>query len=116
MGIFSKSKQSTTKELPNYQKESITNSFDRIIFEHLSTDEDEYIMTLAHELISGNPLVLNFEDLSPDSANKIMAFLSGVIFALEGQIVQISQKVFLFAREQDFKDGTLKQFIDEYKE
>ncbi|HBT59477.1 MAG TPA: hypothetical protein DEA45_01480 [Acholeplasmataceae bacterium] len=116
MGFFSKSKEQTTRELPNYQKESITNSFERIIFEHITTDEDEYIMTLAQELLSGNPLVLNFEEQSPDSANKIMAFLSGVIFAVEGQIVQISQKVFLFAREQDFKDGTLKQFIDEYKE
>lgn len=116
MGFFSKSKQSESKDLPNYQKESITSSYDRIIFEHITMDEDEYIMSLALELLNGNPLVLNFEDMTPDSANKIMAFLSGVIFALEGQIEQINPKIFLFAREQEFRDGTLKQFIDEFKE
>ncbi|MDY0209876.1 MAG: cell division protein SepF [Acholeplasma sp.] len=114
MAIFSKPKRE--QKLPNYQGESISSSYDRIIFESLETDDDAYITMLARDLIDGNPLVLNFEELSPDPANKIMAFLSGVIFTLEGQIVQINKKVFLFAREQEFKDGTLKQFIDEYKE
>lgn len=115
MAIFSKSKK-TEKDLPNYQGEKTSSSFDRIIFESLQSDDDQYITMLARDLIDGNPLVLNYEELAPDPANKIMAFLSGVIFTLEGQIVQISKKVFLFAREQEFKDGTLKQFIDEYKE
>ncbi|MBM7453580.1 cell division inhibitor SepF [Acholeplasma morum] len=114
MAIFSKSKKE--QKLPTYQGESVANSYDRIIFESLETDDDAYITMLARDLIDGSPLVLNFEDLAPDPANKIMAFLSGVIFTLEGQIVQINKKVFLFAREQDFKDGTLKQFIDDVKE
>ncbi|MDY0346506.1 MAG: cell division protein SepF [Acholeplasma sp.] len=115
MAIFSKSKK-TEHDLPNYQGESTTTAFERIIFESLQTDDDQYITMLARDLIDGNPLVLNFEELAPDPANKIMAFLSGVIFTLEGQITQINKKVFLFAREQEFKDGSLKQFIDEYKE
>ena len=114
MAIFSKSKK-IEKSLPNYQAESTATSYDRIIFESLQTDEDSYITMLARDLIDGKPLVLNFEELAPDPANKIMAFLSGVVFKLEGQIVQMNKKVFLFAREQDFKDGTLKQFIDDYQ-
>lgn len=114
MALFSKSKK-TESVLPNYQGESLSTAFDRVIFESLSTDEDAYITSLASELVDGHPLVLNFEELQPDPANKIMAFLSGVIFALEGEIIQINTKVFLFARQQEFKDGTLKQFIDEYK-
>lgn len=115
MAIFSKSKKSESV-LPNYQGETLSTAFDRVIFESLSTDEDAYITSLATELIDGNPLVLNFEELQPDPANKIMAFLSGVVFAIEGEIIQINKKVFMFARQQEFKDGTLKQFIDEYKD
>ena len=115
MAIFSKTKK-TEHVLPNYQGETLTTAFDRIIFESLSTDEDTYITSLASELVDGNALVLNFEELQPDPANKIMAFLSGVVFAIEGEIIQINKKVFLFARQQEFKDGSLKQFIDEYKD
>ena len=115
MALFSKTKKSESV-LPSYQGESLSTAFDRVIFVSLSTDEDAYITSLATELIDGHPLVLNFEELQPDPANKIMAFLSGVVFTLEGEIIQINKKVFLFARQQEFKDGTLKQFIDEYKD
>ena len=115
MALFSKTKKSESV-LPNYQGESLSTAFDRVIFESLSTDEDAYITSLATELIDGHPLVLNFEELQPDPANTIMAFLSGVVFTLQGEIIQINKKVFLFARQQEFKDGSLKQFIDEYKD
>lgn len=113
MALFSKKKDEVV--LPSYQNQNIKTAFERIVFDKITTDEDKYIIDLATELLNGKPLVLNFEDIDPDGANKTVAFLSGVIFACDGRIEQISSKVFLFARNQDFKDGTLQQFINDYK-
>ncbi|MDD4823871.1 MAG: cell division protein SepF [Acholeplasmataceae bacterium] len=115
MALFSKLKKEDVK-LPNYQSQPILTAFERIIFEEANNDEDKYIVDLATELVNGNPLVINFEHLPAEQANKIVAFLSGVIFAADGRIEQINKKIFLFARNQEFKDGTLQRFIDEYKE
>lgn len=109
-------KTDPAKNLPRFQDYSIKTAFDRIVFEDLDTDEDEYIVSLANEVINGNPLVINFEKLDVDEANKVIAFLSGVIFAVGGKIERIKSRIFLFARMQEFKDGTLKQFIADYKE
>jgi|SRR5690554_5834203 len=102
-------------KLPKFQDYTIKTAFDRIIFEDLDTDEDDYIVSLANEVINGNPLVINFEKLDVDEANKVIAFLSGVIFAVGGKIERINSRIFLFARTQEFKDGTLKQFVADYK-
>ncbi|NLN50785.1 MAG: cell division protein SepF [Acholeplasmataceae bacterium] len=114
--MFRKRKKEAQAELPRYQDFSVQTAFDRIIFEDLVTDEDAYIVELARELLDGSPLVINFEQLGVDEANKVVAFLSGVIYACDGQVEKINSRVFLFARNQEFKDGTLKKFVEEYQE
>lgn len=108
-------KKEDNNRLPRYQDFSMQSAFDRIIFEDLDIADDPYIVSLANELINGNPLVINFENLDIDDANKVISFLSGVIFAINGKIEKINKRIFLFARIQDFKDGSLKQFIADYK-
>lgn len=109
------SKKDEQTKLPRFQEYTVKTAFERIIFEDLDTGDDDYIVSLANELINGSPLVVNFEKLDIDEANKVIAFLSGVMFAVGGKIERISSRIFLFARAQEFKDGTLKQFVDEYK-
>lgn len=109
-------RQETDNRLPRYQDFSTESAFDRIIFEDLDNSEDAYLVALAEELINGHPLVINFEKLIVDEANKVVAFLSGVMFAVGGIVEKINSRVFLFSRAQEYKDGTLKQFINEYKE
>ncbi|MFA6678437.1 MAG: cell division protein SepF [Acholeplasmataceae bacterium] len=109
------SKKDEQTKLPRFQEYTVKTAFERIIFEDLDTGDDDYIVSLANELINGSPLVVNFEKLDIDEANKVIAFLSGVMFAVGGKIERINSRIFLFARAQEFKDGTLKQFVDEYK-
>ncbi len=104
------------EKLPRYQDFSKQTAAQRIIFEDLTTGDDVYLVNLAKELINGSPLVINFENLGIDDANKVVAFLSGAMFALDGKVEQINSRVFLFARAQEFKDGTLKQFLAEVQE
>ncbi len=109
-------KENLKRSLPEYEDSRLKTASERIIFDEVTVDDDNYIVDLAKELIMGKPLILNFRMINVDEANKIVSFLSGVIFAINGIIEEIDDKIFLFARKQDFKDGTLKKFIEDVKQ
>ena len=46
-------------------------------------------------------------------ANKMIGFLSGVVYALEGKTFFTDDKTILFASKKNFEDGSLNQFIKE---
>ena len=46
-------------------------------------------------------------------ANKMIGFLSGVAFALEGQTHFTGDKTILFGSKENFEDGTLDKFVKE---
>ena len=54
--------------------------------------------------------MLNFEDIDVDGIIRLWRFYQGN-FCCDGRIEEISPKIFLFARSQDFKDGTLKTLL-----
>ncbi len=102
--------------LPEYEDNRLKTASERIIFDEITIDDDNYTVDLARELVMGKPLILNFRSINVDEANKIVSFLSGVIFAIDGIIEEIDDKIYLFARKQDYKDGTLKKFIEDVKQ
>ncbi len=74
------------------------------------------VMKLANKLLKGIPLIVNFEDFDSIESNKIITFLSGVIYAIDGEIEIIQSTIFLFATKEDYEDGSLRKFVKEYKE
>ncbi|MCR1809272.1 cell division protein SepF [Haploplasma modicum] len=106
MGFFSFLKKKPVEVVNQVEKSSL------IVFEQLFEANDEYLTKLATDLINGKPLVINLEKLEIDDANKIIAFLSGVVYAINGEIIEISRTIFLFGDEDLFKDGSIKKFID----
>ncbi len=111
MGLFSK-----RKKKPNQTTEPELTTYDRLIFEKLESDDDHYLIGLVDKMIKGSPLILNFDLLNIDQANKVIAFLSGVVYAIKGEIVHIQEKVFLFANKDVYKDGTIEEFLKEIVE
>lgn len=89
-------------------------AFDRIEFVMCEHDTD--VFKLADKLMKGVPLILNFEQLNDIESNKIITFLSGITYAIDGEIEIIKEHIFLFATKKDYKDGTLRKFVNEYKE
>ena len=89
-------------------------AFDRVEFIVMEKDLD--IMKLADNLLIGVPLIINFEEYNDVEANKVITFLSGVTYAIDGEIELIQEKIFLFATKQDYKDGSLRKFVKEYKQ
>lgn len=111
MGIFNKKKKQE-----QFTNEPVESTYDKLIFEKLESDDDHYLTELADQMINGSPLILNFEPLDIDEANKVVAFFSGVVYAITGEIVHIQEKVFLFANKDVYKDGTIEEFLKEIVE
>ena len=112
MGLFSVNKKKKEKVI----EEKVIQKSERIVFEKLSSDEDLYLTGLADLLIKGQPLILNFETLDIDQANKAVAFFSGIVYALSGEIVNIQEKVFMFATKDVYDDGSMEDFLKEIVE
>ena len=51
-------------------------------------------------MMDGAPLILNFEALHIDRANKAIAFMSGVVYAISGHIVEINETTYLFGNKE----------------
>lgn len=88
-------------------------SFDKIKFYRV---EDSYCeQKIADEMLMGFPVCLDLRDCPREDAKEVLFFLSGVIYALDGNPERIKTDIFLFARKSDYRDGSLKDFIGKYK-
>ena len=87
----------------------------RLVFEKLE-DNDKRAAELVEELIDNNPIVVNFAELDPMAYNKMLAFLSGASYALDGETVKIKEDIYLFAKKEEFLDGSLREFIEHTRE
>ncbi len=85
---------------------------DRIIMEQL-VDNDQYAANLIDKLKNGNPLVLNFAKLDLMACNKFLAFFTGACYAINGKTIKIKELTYLFARNCDFEDGSLNDFLQQ---
>lgn len=90
------------------------NAFSKTEFIAYSKNVD--VLKMANKLLKSVPLIINFEDYDKIESNQVITFLSGVIYALDGEIEQIQEQIFLFATKEDYKDGSLRKFIREHKE
>jgi len=84
--------------------------------EFIKVDKNTDVFKLADQLMLRVPLILNFEDFDIIESNRMIVFLSGVIYALDGQVEVIREKIFAFGIKEDLKDKSLRKFINEYKE
>ena len=48
-------------------------------------------------LLKGNAVIVNLEGFDPDDAQRIMDFLSGCIYAMDGKLNQITKYAFVFS-------------------
>lgn len=109
MGLFSKKDEySKRSEQINDVEESAA---DRIIFEQIEND-DERAAKLVDEMKEGKPLVINLDNLEFIEKNKFLAFFAGACYALGGRTIKINEVTYLFARKEDYLDGSLKEFVE----
>lgn len=67
---------------------------------------------IANHLKSKKPVVMNLESVERDVQRRIVDFLSGAVFALDGNIQKVSNGIFLIA---PYNVGIMGDFKDELK-
>jgi cell division inhibitor SepF len=99
----------------NYHQKKEVN-MQRDLIEFVKITSSDQAVGLADQLLDRVPLVVNFEDLGVSESNQMIAFLSGVVYSMDGTNLQLRSKVFLFTADENLKDGTIMEFFHEYKE
>lgn len=113
MGLFSKKKKSDEySEASKSLNSSSSYASDKIIIEQME-DNDEDAAKYVNLIKSGIPIILNFEKLDEKASNKMLAFMAGATYALDGKTVRINNTTYLFARRSEFIDGSLMRFIND---
>lgn len=87
---------------------------ERIEFVLMADEMD--VLKISDKLLVGTPIMINFDGYDEVEANKVITFLSGVTYAIDGEIEVVQKKVFLFATKKDYKDGSLRKFVNQHKE
>ncbi|MCR5307384.1 MAG: cell division protein SepF [bacterium] len=105
MGLFSKKKEE--------QPVDNTPAAKKMIMENIM--DPNKAVAYADNLLKGIPLCLGFGELDIDEANKIIAFLSGVVYAIDGSAKQLNDNAFLFATKENYLDGSLNEFLKNFK-
>ena len=98
------------------REEQLGTAFDRLYNYSYKNDVsiDEQFLELSDILISNRPVVINFEDITETvEINRAVAFLSGVRYALNGEVHRLGRETFLFATEASLKDGTLRYYLND---
>ena len=75
----------------------------------MQPDSCDDAQDIADHLKSKKPVVINLEDVEKDVARRIVDFLAGSVYALDGNIQKVSNGIFLIAPYNvdimgDFKD------------
>lgn len=102
MGLFDRKKPEQTTDI----------GFDTLEFYRIqdATKIYDYAEKIMHRI----PIVLNFSDCLITEANEVLMFLTGVLYACDGEIVKIQDKIYLMAQKNDLNGPTLKRFINQY--
>lgn len=78
----------------------------------LQPESFEEARDIANHLKSKKPVVMNLEAVDRDVQRRIVDFLSGAVFALDGNIQKVSNGIFLIA---PYNVGIMGDFKDELR-
>ena len=70
----------------------------------------------ATDLVSSKAVIVNLEELDKDASRRMVDFLSGVVFAMDGDVQKIAQSAYVFCPPNMFISGgpeTLQSVVDE---
>ena len=112
MGLFKKKNKDKYNE--NYFKNiKRGTSFDNMAYILIRDNSDEQLLEVCDTILSGKAVLANFNKISSQDANMMLSFISGVIYATDGEYFKLESKMFLFGRKEEFEDGSLYQYIED---
>ena len=67
---------------------------------------------VAQNLLQNKAVVLNFSRMEDSSARRIVDFITGTVYALNGKIQRIGDKIFLATPPKFVTDGKISELVD----
>lgn len=98
-------KEINNNRVVNFQSK---NQMKMILLEPKSFDECPKIVD---HLKSRKPVILNLEKLDSNLARKVFDFISGAVYALDGNVQKVANNIFLFVPENIDILGNLENYI-----
>lgn len=93
--IFSRQSQPTpVGQVPSYTQPSVGQSGSVVIYSPRTYKD---VQLLIDHLKMREQVIVDFSTLNQQSVYRILDFMSGAIYALDGSIQQITKNIFLFA-------------------
>ena len=113
MGLFKKKDKDTNQN--GYNQKALMTAFDQMEYFIVKDRSQDELFKLSDTILSGKPVLANFDNLSVSDCNFILAFVSGVVYAKEGEVIRMNERLYLFARKEEFEDGSLREYIEDNK-
>ena len=111
MGLFRKNKDKNKPMESNSRR--LMSSFDLMEYFIVKDRTNETVLSLCDTILDGKPVLANFDKLTPSDCNYILAFMSGVIYATRGEVIPVGDRLYLFAKKEEFEDGTLREYVED---
>ena len=67
---------------------------------------------VAQNLLNNKAVVINFSRMEDDSARRIVDFITGTVYALNGEIQRIGDRIFLATPPKFVTDGKINDLVD----
>lgn len=67
--------------------------------------------TIGNHLLNNRAVIVNFDSVDPSSAARIVDFLTGVAFAIHGEIKRVGDKIFLVTPPRFQVDGDIASLV-----
>jgi cell division inhibitor SepF len=67
---------------------------------------------VAQNLLNNKAVIINFSRMEDSSARRIVDFITGTVYALNGEIQRIGDKIFLATPPKFVTDGKITELID----
>lgn len=108
-GLFGKSKKSQVRDEP-YQVPRRNSGQEVCIFKPSSIEDSREI---TETLLQGKAVVINFEGLHVEISQRIIDFISGSCYALDGNLQKISNYIFIATPPSVDISGDFQELFDE---
>ncbi len=90
-------------------------AYDRLIIYDVPDSSDETLYYMSDKILSGTPILANFSNVDVNQINLMLSFLSGVVYAKQGRTRKFRKFLFLFGGKEEFEDGSLDKFYEDYR-
>jgi len=117
MGLFRKKKSNlefTEYSNPDKSKGLLT-AFDRMEYFVIQEDFENDMFKVSDTILKQKAVLANFDKVKDVDCNYMLAFISGVVYSLGGEVITLGERLFLFAGKSEFEDGSLHQYVEDIK-